>query len=166
MLCTEDCCKAALLEALPSSRINNVVKLHRGAELAWPDVCKHEQVCVCGSVHSSPHSLLRLSHAQYQLFAAFTLFLILEVKVSCISVSSTLRVHWQGISRLMQKSFIYQALFTWNWLLSWQKARCQGQPGRSAGFSGDPVDLCCFNKIYLNDQCNCITYRQRECCKH
>lgn len=88
MLCTEDCCKAALLEALPFSRINNVVKLHGGAQLAWPDVCKHKQVGVCGSAHSGPHSLLWLSHAQYQLFAAFTVFLMLEVKVSCISVSS------------------------------------------------------------------------------
>lgn len=80
MLCTEDRCKAALLEALLFSRINNAVKLHTVAELAWTDVCKHAQVCVCGYVHSSPHSLLWLSCAQYQLFVAFTLFRFLEVK--------------------------------------------------------------------------------------
>lgn len=80
MLCTEDCCKAALLEALLFSRINNAVKLHAVAELAWTDACKHMQMRVCGYRHSSPYSLLWLNCAQYQLFAAFTLFLLLEVK--------------------------------------------------------------------------------------
>ena len=35
---------------------------------------------VCGYRHNSPYSLLWLSCAQDQLFAAFTLFLLLEVK--------------------------------------------------------------------------------------
>lgn len=47
MLCTEDRCKAALLEALLFSKINNAVKLHTEAELAGTDECKHTGGCLC-----------------------------------------------------------------------------------------------------------------------
>lgn len=53
MLCTEECCKAALLEALLFSRINNAVKLHTVAELAETGVCKHAGVCVSMVIHAA-----------------------------------------------------------------------------------------------------------------
>lgn len=47
-------------------------------------------VCVYGYTHSSPHSFFWLSCVQWQLFAAFTLLLLLEVK----SLTFLLAAHW------------------------------------------------------------------------
>lgn len=110
MLCTEDRCKAALLEALLFSRINNAVKLHTVAELAWTDVCKHAQVCVCGYIHSSPHSLLWLSCAQYQLFVAFTLFHFLEVKSHIFPLAAHCEASAQARDILADAETLWPAL--------------------------------------------------------
>lgn len=66
--------------------------------LSWLGlVSANAQVGVCACVHSSPHSLLWLSCAQRQLFAAFRMFCSLEVKShSFLLTAHHGDIHWKG----------------------------------------------------------------------
>lgn len=161
MLCTEDCCKAALLEAHLFSRINNAVKLHTVAELAWTDVCKHAQVCVYGYMHSSPHSLLKLSCAQYQLFAAFAFFLLLKVKSHIFllvspqagDIPADAETLWPGL--FSPGSYFYPGRR--------QDGHKNGK-GNLEGeldFLGSQLIYAVSTKCVFNCQCNCIVFGQK-----
>lgn len=111
MLCTEDRCKAALLEALLFSKISNAVKLHTEAELAGTDEFKRAGGCLCLCTQQPTFSpLARL--CSVSVFAAFRMFCSSEVKShSFLLTAHREDIHWQGYPGWCRTALARQALF-------------------------------------------------------
>lgn len=165
MLCTEDRCKAALLEALLFSKINNAVTLHTEAEWVGTDEGKRSggYLCLC------THSLLWLSCAQCQLFAAFRIFCLLEVKSHMALLTAHRKdIHWQGYPGWCRTA-LPRPSFPWR---DFCPGRRQGGHKDAEGnlegglnFMGSKLIRAVLTKYIFNGQSNCMVYGQKDCWK-
>lgn len=134
----------------------------------WTDACKHAQMRVCGYRHSSPYSLLWLSCARYQLIAAFTLFLLLEVShISAKSTpqgKSTGRGYPDWCRNTLARPCLPGSDFCCGRRQDGHKDAKGSLEGR-AGFSGIPSDLFRQNVVFCGP-CNCTVCGQKMFCKY
>lgn len=154
MLCTEDRCKAALLEALLFSKINNAVKLHTEAESAGTDECKRAGGCPWLCTQQPTKFLLWLS------FAAFRIFCLLEVKSHVFLLTAHCEdIPWQGYPGWCRIA-LARPWFSWS---DFCPGRRQGGHKDAKGnleggldFLGSQLLCAVLIKCIFNGQSNCI----------
>lgn len=97
-MCCAQRMTAKQLSLKPFSFLKQTMLWNFTQRLNWLGLMSaNAKVGVCASTHSSPHSLLWLSCAQCQLFAAFRIFCLLEVKSHTFLLTAHCEdIHWQG----------------------------------------------------------------------
>lgn len=118
------------------------------------------QVGVYRCVHSSPHSLLWLSCAQCQLFAAFRIFCSLEVKSHTFLLTAHCKdIHWQGYPGGCRTA-LARPCVPWSDFCSGRRQDglrdAKGNVEGGLDFLGTQLICAVLTKCIFNGQSNCI----------
>lgn len=128
------------------------------------------KVGVYACAHSSPHSLLCLSCAQCQLFAAFRIFCLLEVKSHTFLLTAHCEdIHWQGYPGWCRTA-LARPRFPWNCFCPGrrQSGHKDAKGNLEGGLDFLEYQLMCaiLTKCIFNGQRHCIIYGQKDCWKY